>query len=180
MQPVGGDDEVEPLGRAVLERDIDPSVVGGERGDRVAEPQVDAARDELEQHPGEVAAEDLEVGDRALSAEHLDAEFGEGATAVVDVAHAPLGELRGTSREAAERMGLLEPIRAAQVDQLPARAQVGGELDDRHVVTAPREGVRCGQSGDAAAGDEHLHDSSSSRSPRLRLRSMVRVYETNV
>ena len=180
MHSVGRDHEVESLGLGAVEPHVDAAVVLFERDDRVVEAMLDAPRGRVEEHAGELASHDLEIGHGPVAAEQLHADHGEDAVVVVDVAHAALGELRLLDpREQAHAGGGLARG-AAQVDELAARAQRGGDLDDGDVVAAVGEHVCERETGDAGTRDQDLHDSSSSGDRAAATRAMVRAYETYV
>jgi hypothetical protein len=64
VQPVGADDQVDGPGRAPFEGHLGAVVTLGDVGDGVAEDVFDVVSGDGVEDAGQVAAEDLELGDR--------------------------------------------------------------------------------------------------------------------
>ena len=165
MHAVGADDEVESLVGRVLERDVDAVGVLGDGGDAVAVAQVEQAgrglarrRERLEQHLVEVAAGDLDLGDRALAVEVLHRHAAEHPAGAVDVGEAELVQQPGP--DAGHEPHALGDLAAgpAEVDGLAAGAGRGGALDDGGADAAADELQGECVPGDAAAGDQDVGD----------------------
>ena len=130
VKPVGADDEIEPLRRPLLKSDDDARIVLFQRDDRIA---IDIGRDGragLQQKPGEIVAQDLDVAavqspgaDRAL--------FGARQFLAVDVDHRHALQMRAHRAHLIEQPHFAHDgkSRPANVDRLPARARHRRPLD---------------------------------------------------
>ena len=151
---IGRDDQVEGPRCAVRERDGDPGPVVVETGDVVAEHVLDLGRGLLDQQSSQVAAQDLQLGRGPVGVRAARGERGDGAVVGVDETDTGLPGGRGPDRVLQTHPAGDLAARAADVDVLTARPELGGPLDHGHLESVAVQPGGEGRTGDAGAGDQ--------------------------
>ena len=141
-------------GRAVRERDLHPGAVVVETGDVVAEHVLDVGGGLLHQQPGQIAAQDLQLGRGPVGVRAARGEGRDGAIVGVDEADPGLPGRRGPDRVLQTHPAGDLAAGAADVDVLTARPELGGALDHGHLEAVAVQPGREGGTGDAGAGDQ--------------------------
>ena len=155
VDAVRADDHVVALAPAAGEPDMDAVRGLVQLRDAIPEPVLDARPGRLEEDPGEVAAQDLELRDDALAAEHLRRHLDAAPPPRVDHREAALVEA-GRPDHGAQAHPLDHLARRApDVDRLAARPRPPCLLDDGHLRARPLQAQRQRRPGDPRSRDEH-------------------------
>lgn len=158
VQSVGADDDVEcPYGTGG-KRHFDALAGLVNRSDLVAEEIFHLTLGRPVEHLGDVATQNLDLGDQTVPAEHVRTHLTDPLVVAVDDRHPPgVGPRRAhLSLEAHPAHRLLGD--APQVDGLAAGPQRGCPFDDGHREPVAAQAMRQRRPGDAGSGDQHVGD----------------------
>ncbi len=151
MQPVGADHELEAPPVAAREGHVDAFGILGEFGDPVAEDVLDVVAGVVVEHLGEVAAQDLDLGDVAVAAVVFRAEGLQHVAVRVDGVRAG-GVGAGRPHRGVEPHPPDDLLgHPARVHRLPTRTQSGRLLDHGHLGTPSMQPVGQRRARDARA-----------------------------
>lgn len=150
---LGDDHDIEPAGEPACHGDRRAVGVLVQAIDLLAEFVGDGAGGGVDEHPGEGASQDLDLGGRPGGVTDTGGELGEDAVVVdepkADLARRPVCHGIFDTR-AAQNLS----ARATDVVVLTGGSQGLGALDDRHTVARFRQPVRGRRPGDAGTGDD--------------------------
>lgn len=153
MDSVGSDDQVEATGRGPLKLDVDSTAVLVQGGDRVVPDDEAVLPGLLEQQADEFIARDLDL----LVAVDALARADRGLWAPVGVDEDQAFDTGGCLLQARPDTHLPcnSDRSSAYVDRVATRSCVGRSFHNRDRPTGPRQPVRDGRAGNAAAGDQY-------------------------